>query len=264
MTVPPIVKKLQWTTTPTLLSAIESSRLSLGKLVSESDLCVFEFGAYGKLFVKRNLRFAADGWVQMGIQLAYYRQFRRFAMTYESCSARLFAEGRSEGVRPLSSESALWCQQMDDDAVSPQDKVKALRAAITVHNQRVRDATVANGCDRHLFGLLVVSVKQQMKGAQAVLTKMLSAFPFDLSTNQVPTRLSSPHFSWQERLAPIGGGFGAVTRSGFGVGYLLLSDRFFFHVHSWRSSAVTSKVFGQVLQRALLDMADLCGSTSTQ
>jgi hypothetical protein len=40
---PAVVKKLQWNSSPALLSALEAASLSCSKLISESDLHVFEF-----------------------------------------------------------------------------------------------------------------------------------------------------------------------------------------------------------------------------
>ncbi len=85
---------------------------------------------------------------------------------------------------------------------------------------------------------------------------MLSTFPFELSTAQIPTRLAAPHFPWSERAAPAGGGHGAVTRTGFGVGYMVLNERLVFHVHSWRHSN-SSQAFAQLLERSLFEMCDL-------
>lgn len=84
---------------------------------------------------------------------------------------RMFAEGRTECVRPLSLESLAFCQRMEDANSGVDEKRRALRAAVAMHSGRAREATVGQGVDRHLFGLLVISIRKQMKSAQATLVR---------------------------------------------------------------------------------------------
>ena len=84
------------------------------------------FSQYGKDFVKR-CKVSPDAYVQMAMQLAYFRDQGRFDATYESTMTRLFLHGRTETVRPVSAESCAFVRAMLNKDASPADKLKALQ-----------------------------------------------------------------------------------------------------------------------------------------
>ena len=55
-----------------------------------------------------------DAYIQMALQLAYYRDAGKFSLTYEASMTRLFREGRTETVRPCTIESTAWVKSMMD------------------------------------------------------------------------------------------------------------------------------------------------------
>lgn len=69
--------------------------------------------AYGKGLMKAN-SISPDAYIQMALQLAYYRDAGRFNLTYEASMTRLFREGRTETVRPCTIESSKWVKAMED------------------------------------------------------------------------------------------------------------------------------------------------------
>lgn len=62
----------------------------------------------------KKCRLSPDAFIQMALQLAYYRDAGRFSLTYEASMTRLFREGRTETVRPCTIESAAWVKAMED------------------------------------------------------------------------------------------------------------------------------------------------------
>ena len=59
------------------------------------------------------------------MQLAYYRLHGRFVLTYESATTRLYYQGRTETIRPVSDHSVAFVKAMDDPSAS-KDSIKAL------------------------------------------------------------------------------------------------------------------------------------------
>lgn len=55
-----------------------------------------------------------DAYVQMALQLAYYRDAGKFCLTYEASMTRLYREGRTETVRPCTIEAAAWVKAMEN------------------------------------------------------------------------------------------------------------------------------------------------------
>ena len=46
-----------------------------------------------------------DAFIQLALQLAYYRDNNKFALTYEASMTRLYLNGRTETVRSLTKEA---------------------------------------------------------------------------------------------------------------------------------------------------------------
>lgn len=65
----------------------------------------------------KKCRLSPDAYIQMALQLAYYRDAGRFSLTYEASMTRLFREGRTETVRPCTIESADWVKAMDNPSI---------------------------------------------------------------------------------------------------------------------------------------------------
>lgn len=64
----------------------------------------------------KTARTSPDAYIQMALQLAYYRDAGKFNLTYEASMTRLFKEGRTETVRPCTIESAAWVKSMCDSS----------------------------------------------------------------------------------------------------------------------------------------------------
>ena len=60
--------------------------LLLVSQIYDSDLLVTTPG-YGKAVPKR-CRLSPDGWIQIAMQLAFYRMYKKFVLTYESATTR--------------------------------------------------------------------------------------------------------------------------------------------------------------------------------
>lgn len=79
------------------------------------------------------------------------------SLTYEASMTRLYREGRTETVRPVTIESAAWVKAMHDPSLSVEDRRALLRHACNTHQRGYQDAMCGKGVDRHLFCLYVVS-----------------------------------------------------------------------------------------------------------
>ena len=66
----------------------------------------------------------------MAIQLAFYRLHKKCVLTYESATTRLYYEGRTETIRPVSDDSVAFVKSFDDPTVSRDEVKKMLAKAI--------------------------------------------------------------------------------------------------------------------------------------
>lgn len=154
----------------------------------------------------------------MGLQLAYFREFGKFTLTYEASMTRLFREGRTETVRSCTIESSAWVRSMDDDKVSTQEKVRLLRAACVKHQQLYLEAMTGKGIDRHLFCLYVISKYLEV---ESPFLKEVISQPWRLSTSQTPHgQFAKTDLVKFPGLVGSGGGFGPVSHGKFDINTL--------------------------------------------
>ncbi|XP_032591360.1 carnitine O-palmitoyltransferase 1, liver isoform isoform X1 [Drosophila grimshawi] len=224
---PPTPTRLNWDLKP-CLPQIEEATICATKLVNEVDLRILVHREYGKGFMKK-CRLSPDAYIQMALQLAYYRDAGRFSLTYEASMTRLFREGRTETVRPCTIESAAWVKAMMDPSTTNDDRVQLLKDACDRHQLGYQDAMCGRGIDRHLFCLYVVS--KYLEVDSPFLNEVLSE-PWRLSTSQTPHG-QTPKMDLKKHPNCIsaGGGFGPVADDGYGVSYIIAGENLmFFHI----------------------------------
>ena len=175
---------------------------------------VLKHAAFGKGFIK-TCKVSPDAFIQMALQLAYFRDFGKFSLTYEASMTRLYREGRTETVRSCSIESCAWVRAMEDEKVSTQEKVRLLRKACERHQQLYLEAMTGKGVDRHIFCLYVISKYLEIESP--FLKEVLSE-PWRLSTSQTPHG-QSPRTDLVKYpgLVGSGGGFGPVSYGKFSM-----------------------------------------------
>lgn len=107
--------RLKWDFNAKAEDAIMSSYAVAEKLLNDVDLHILVFSDFGKGLIK-DCRLSPDAFIQMALQLAYFRDIGQHHLTYEASMTRLFREGRTETVRSCSVESSNWVKAMVNDA----------------------------------------------------------------------------------------------------------------------------------------------------
>jgi carnitine O-palmitoyltransferase 1, liver isoform len=179
---PPIPTRLSWEFNEPILKTIDEAYDDAQKVLRDVELRILMHDFYGKGFMK-TCRLSPDAYIQMALQLAYYRDNGKFSLTYEASMTRLYREGRTETVRPCTIESAAWVRAMDNPSLSAMEKKKLLNDACDRHQVGYQDAMCGRGVDRHLFCLYVVS--KYLEVDSPFLKEILSE-PWRLSTSQTP------------------------------------------------------------------------------
>lgn len=232
---------------------IEEATTDATKLLNDVDLRILVHSEYGKGFMKK-CRISPDAFIQMALQLAYYRDAKRFSLTYEASMTRLFREGRTETVRPCTIESSEWVKAMESGTATTKECIDLLLKACGRHQLGYQDAMCGHGIDRHLFCLYVVS--KYLEVDSPFLNEVLSE-PWRLSTSQTPHG-QTPKMDLKKhpKCISAGGGFGPVADDGYGVSYIIAGeDLIFFHISAKKSCGTTSAYrFGENIRQALADM----------
>lgn len=248
--------RLRWDLNDECQAVILQAKTDAEKILSDVDLHVQRHDAYGKRLIKK-CRVSPDAYLQMALQLAYFRDQGKFSLTYEASMTRLYREGRTETVRPVTMESCAWVRSMLDESASKEERKKKLVAACNVHQTGYQNAMCGKGFDRHMFCLYVIS--RYLEIDSPFLKEVLSE-PWRLSTSQTPINQTGHldidrHPEW----IAAGGGFGPVADDGYGVSYMIAGeDNFFFHISSKKSCPSTSSQrFANNICEALSEMKDI-------
>jgi len=245
--------RLKWKISDDLHANLLDAQKNAIKILSDVDLRLLMHDAYGKGFIKR-LKVSPDAYIQMALQLAYYRDVKHLSLTYEASMTRLYREGRTETVRPVSVESAEWVYSMHDETKDVKERLRLLKRACDYHTLSIQHAMCGKGVDRHLFCLYIIS--RYLEAENDFLKEILSE-PWKLSTSQTPhnqANILDPK-KFPKHIS-CGGGFGPVADDGYGVSYMIAGeDLLFFHVSSKKSSQETDSArFANNISGALTDM----------
>jgi carnitine O-palmitoyltransferase 1 len=253
-------ERLNWALDKECLEKIQISLEEAQKLIDDVEMALLVWTEYGKGFIKK-LKISPDAFMQMALQLTYFKNQDKFSLTYEASMTRLYREGRTETVRSCTNESCDFVRAMLDEKQTREERLRLLRDAAERHQQLYRDAMCGKGVDRHLFALYVVM--RYLEESSPLFDKI---FPpqYLLSTSQTPLNqceVECPSVDMNDKLKLVsaGGGFGPVTDTGYGVSYVIAGEnQISFHISSKKSASNTSsKKFREDLKSSLRQMREL-------
>jgi hypothetical protein len=92
-------KKLKFQLNDILQSEITESQENMKKMVLGTQTAVEQFSLFGRKWMSEN-KISPDGVFQMALQMAYYKQNKTSASSYEPSMMKRFFRGRTEGLRP--------------------------------------------------------------------------------------------------------------------------------------------------------------------
>ncbi|EEP81553.1 conserved hypothetical protein [Uncinocarpus reesii 1704] len=200
-----------------VLEDIATAQKDFATVMSKHELRVQAFQGYGKALIKK-FKCSPDAYVQMLIQLAYFKMYGKNRPTYESASTRKFKQGRTETTRTVSDESVAFCKAHSDPSVPREEVVRLFRAALSAHTKYIADASIGKGVDRHLFGL-----KQLIQNGEKVPALYQDpAYGYSSSWYLSTSQLSSEYFN--------GYGWSQVIDDGFGIAYMINENSLQFNI----------------------------------
>ncbi|KAJ5671009.1 Carnitine O-acetyltransferase [Penicillium longicatenatum] len=211
------------------------------KQIADHELVVQAFQGYGKGLIKK-FKCSPDAYVQMVIQLAYFKMYGKNRPTYESASTRKFQEGRTETTRTVSDESVAFCKAFHDHTVPREEVVKLFRAALSQHTKYTLEASDGRGVDRHLFGLK----KLLQPGEKLPALYEDPAYSYSGSWYISSSQLSSEYFN--------GYGWSQVIDDGFGIAYMINENSLNFNIVCKRLGAHRMSYF---LNEAASELRDV-------
>lgn len=229
---------LRFVTSAALDKAIVNAYSFFKTSVDAHEMVPTEFKGYGKGLIKA-FKMSPDAYVQMALQLAYYRKHGELVGTYESAATRKYRHGRTETARSCSNESKAFCEAMDNPDMSLKAKAAACRAAVARHAKYTAWAVDGQAVDRHLLGLRLIRRADEEVPAMFTDPVFVRSCRWRLSTSQI----SDDCF--------IAYGWGEVVPDGYGCAYMVKETELYFCITSLK---LGSRELGQHIVDALEDM----------
>ncbi|TKR69876.1 hypothetical protein L596_021969 [Steinernema carpocapsae] len=237
----PSAERLLWDLDTETKSAIDEAYSVSKNLAEDFENASIVFHDFGKNFVKK-VKVSPDAFIQMALQMAYYKDQGKFELTYEPAVMRLFKDGRTETVRSCSMESCAFVKSMNDDKSTDTERLELLKKACDYHQDYYRHAMVGHGVDRHLFALYIVAKYLQIENP---FLESVFNTPYALSSSQTPQHQMVEYakelgkdnkFFWPA------GAFCCPEGSNYGVCYTIgaTGDNLSFHIATWKSIGHTN------------------------
>lgn len=158
----------------------------------------------------KNHKVSPDAVLQLGIQLAYFRQHGEYVGTYESCSTAAFRHGRTETIRPCTKFTKEFCDAVSSKTTKYDASIlrKMIQTCSENHGKLIKEAAMGQGFDRHLFGLKHMAETHKIPVDQIYESDIYRKLNYNI--------LSTSSLSSDGILA---GSFGPVVKDGYGIGY---------------------------------------------
>ncbi|KAM4852547.1 choline O-acetyltransferase [Thomomys bottae] len=247
----PAPRRLRWKCSPEIQGHLASSAEKLQRIVKNLDFIVYKFDSYGKTFIKKQ-KCSPDAFIQVALQLAFYRLHQKLVPTYESASIRRFREGRVDNIRSATPEALAFVRAMTNHTapVPTSEKLQLLKVAIQAQTEYTVMAITGMAIDNHLLALRELA-QELCKEPPEMFTDetYLMSNQFILSTSQVPTTMEM--FCC----------YGPVVPNGYGACYNPQPETILFCISSFHSCKETSSMkFAEAMGASLIDMKDLCST----
>ncbi|RWS14748.1 Choline O-acetyltransferase-like protein, partial [Dinothrombium tinctorium] len=223
--------------------------LATRSVVRDLDLHILCFNEFGKTFIKEE-KMSPDAFIQLALQLTYYKVHKRLVSSYESAGLRQFRLGRVDNIRANTVDALVWVRAMCDEIPDTTDasKIEFFQKAMKKQVEILKYTIAGQGPDNHLLGLREMAKKNNNELPLLFREKAYKEFlNFRLSTSQLPTENG------------VIVGYGPVVPDGYGCSYNTSANQIVFCITSFYSSPETgSNFFASSLEGSLLQMRELC------
>ncbi|NWV14980.1 OCTC octanoyltransferase, partial [Ptilonorhynchus violaceus] len=244
----PWPEELVFTVDPKIVNEIGRTKELYYKKVSDLQLVSYAFTSFGKALIRKR-KLHPDTFVQLALQLAYYKCHGRPGCCYETAMTRRFYHGRTETIRPCTVEAVEWCKSMLDPSDSTYQRLQLMHKAFAKHNKMRKECENGKGFDRHLLGLLLIAQEQGLPVPELYGDKAFTASGgggnFVLSTSLTGyTRFSGSALP--------------MVQHGYGFFYSIRDDRIVTTCSSWKSCPETdAEVLCRTIFQCFHDMLQL-------
>ncbi|KAG1681904.1 Choline O-acetyltransferase [Nymphon striatum] len=230
----PKFKELEWTSdNEDLKIQIRQSSANLDKAVNGLEYVVFSFDGFGKQFI-RSCNISPDSFIQLALQLTFFKIHMKLVATYESASIRRFENGRVDVIRSATKEALDWVKimcQPNNDTI--EDKIALFKKAMDKQTTQMKKVISGHGIDNHLLALSQLATLEGIPIPDLFTDSTYKTFlNFRLSTSQVTATV-----------LPVLG-YGPVVPDGYGAAYNIQPEHIIFNISAFNDDIDTPQYCG--------------------
>uniref|UniRef100_A0A1Y1JZM6 Choline/carnitine acyltransferase domain-containing protein n=4 Tax=Photinus pyralis TaxID=7054 RepID=A0A1Y1JZM6_PHOPY len=238
--------KLIFRLTESIRSDIREAEGNFNESVNNSDIEWFKFDSFGKDFIK-SVQLSPDSFVQIAIQLSFYRMHGLSSNIYEAVSTSKFAKGRVESLRSFSEEAFTFIRIALDQIKGNDEKSAALRLAVNTHKRDSLEAGEGYGTERHFMGLKAAAEELNLPVPSLHCdSTYIKSITSRVSTSQVATNCDSLT------------GFGTIPTDLYACCYNIRPSDINISIFSFKSNLLTTSAgMKDAIISSLCDMRDI-------
>ncbi|XP_019726348.1 carnitine O-acetyltransferase b [Hippocampus comes] len=246
----PMPKKLYFHIDREIKRDIENAKQNLDILINDLDVNVFNFTKFGKDLPKQH-KLSPNSFIQVALQLAYYRVHGDVCATCDIASQRMFRKGRTDYIRSPSSQMLKFILAFVDPSVSREAKLQLLTEAIDAYSALTNQVLKGHGIDRHLLGLKLQAIEEGLSVPKIFMdTAYGLATHWKLRTGQVPANTDSVMC------------FGPLVPDGYAICYNPQSDHVHFSITAFNCCEETNaETLGVAVRETLCQLHELLEPT---
>ncbi|XP_055594252.1 carnitine O-palmitoyltransferase 2, mitochondrial [Uranotaenia lowii] len=246
------VRLIEFNLDETIKNGVIAAQNNHNAVIDSLDMNYMKYEGINKNICKKQ-KISPDSVMQLGFQLAFYKQHGKFVATYESCSTAAFRHGRTETMRPCTMATRSFCETIErkTNPATANELRAMMDTCSTIHGQLTKDAAMGQGFDRHLFGLKHTAETNNIQLAEIFQDPAYAAMNHNILSTST---LSSP--------ALLAGGFGPVVRDGYGIGYNIQDTYLGSVVTSYKPNR-NGREFVECLRRAYEDIANVLNNATS-
>uniref|UniRef100_A0A3Q1H7X1 Peroxisomal carnitine O-octanoyltransferase n=1 Tax=Anabas testudineus TaxID=64144 RepID=A0A3Q1H7X1_ANATE len=227
----PLPEELVFTMDEKVLNDISHAKQQYLKSTKDLQLVCCAFTSFGKTAIKKK-KLHPDTFIQLAMQLAYYRVHKRPGSCYETAMTRMFYHGRTETMRPCTQEAVNWCKAMMDPTCELNKRENIMRT-ITRNLKSCHYVTGFTGFDRHLLGLYLIAKEEGRPTPELFMDPLYAK-----SGGGGNFVLSSSLVGYTTVL----GAVAPMVPHGYGFFYRIRDDRIVVSITAWKSCHQTDAV----------------------
>ncbi|KAJ8334963.1 hypothetical protein SKAU_G00406020 [Synaphobranchus kaupii] len=195
----------------------------------------------------KQVNLSPNSFIQVALQLAYYRVHNEVSASCDSASLRMFRGGRTDVIRSPTNQTLQFVRAVDDPSITREVKLDLLKQAVEAHSMLTDQALRGQAIDRHLLGLKLQAIEERLSVPRLFMdTAYGLATHFRLRTGQVPANTDSVLC------------FGPQVPDGYAVCYNPQSDHVHFSITAFNCCEEThAETLALTLDSALCQLQEL-------